>query len=183
MLNLALIPHELTNNSPFDLHLLMYNTLTLLTSMFLHAGLFHLVGNMLYLWIFGTNVEDVMGQGRFLLFYTLCGLAGAGAQIAADPASSIPMVGASGAIAGVLGAYLVMFPTARVLTLFFFVFFVRVIPIPALIVLGIWLLIQLINAGQITPGGVAWFAHLGGFIAGLILIVFFRRRRIKHSLY
>jgi membrane associated rhomboid family serine protease len=183
ILNLALIPHELTHIAPFELNLILYNTATLLTSMFIHAGFLHLGGNMLYLWIFGGCIEDVLGHGRFLFFYLLCGIGGAAAQIAVDPASEVPVVGASGAIAGVLAAYMVMFPTARVLTLVFLLFFVRMVPIPALIVVGIWLLIQLINAGQIVPGGVAWFAHLGGFVAGLILIVPFRRRRIRHSLY
>ena len=180
---LAVIPYAMTHPGPGHPGFLVYNALTLLTSMFLHGGIMHLVGNMLYLWIFGNNIEDVMGHARFLLFYFLCGLAGALTQIAASPASRIPMIGASGAIAGVLGAYLVMFPAARVLTLVFLFFFVRVVPIPALIVLGAWLLIQLVNAGQIAPGGVAWFAHIGGFLTGLVAIVPFRRRRYRQSLY
>lgn len=183
VLRLAVIPYELTHVPAGRLDLLGYNLLTILTSMFLHGGLLHLGGNLLYLWIFGNNVEDVMGRLRFLAFYLLCGLAGALAQIAVRPSSQVPMIGASGAIAGVLGAYLVMFPAARVMTLFFFVFFVRLIPVPALIVLGSWLLVQLINASHMGPGGVAWFAHLGGFLAGLVLIVPFRRRRVLHSLY
>jgi membrane associated rhomboid family serine protease len=137
---------------------------------------------MLYLWIFGNNIEDTMGHGRFLIFYALCGLAGSFAQVAAHPASKLPMIGASGAIAGVLGAYLVLFPTARVLTLFFLFFFVRVVPIPAVIVLGIWLLLQLLSAGGAVGGGVAWFAHIGGFVTGLALIVPFRRRRPRDRL-
>ena len=183
ILNLALIPHELTDIAPFELNFILYNAATVLTSMFVHAGFLHLGGNMLYLWIFGSGIEDAVGHGRFLFFYLLCGIAGAAAQIAIDPASQVPVVGASGAIAGMLAAYMVMFPTARVLTLVFLLFFVKLVSIPALIVIGIWLLIQLINAGQIVPGGVAWFAHLGGFVAGPILIVPFRRRRIRQSLY
>jgi len=183
VLNLALIPHELTHVAPFEPHLILYNVATLVTSMFVHAGLLHLGGNMLYLWIFGGAIEDIVGHARFMLFYLLCGLAGAAVQIAADPGSEVPVVGASGAIAGVLAAYMVMFPTARIVTLVFLLFFVRLVPIPALILVGIWLLIQLINAGEIVPNGVAWFAHLGGFVAGLILIVIFRRKRIRHSLY
>jgi len=183
LLRLAVIPYELTHLPPGRLELIGYNVLTLLTSMFLHAGWLHLIGNMLYLWIFGDNVEDIMGHGRFLAFYLCCGLAAAAAQIAAHPASRVPMIGASGAIAGVLAGYLVMFPTARVMTLFFLVIIVRVVPIPALIVLGLWLLVQLVNAGQAGPGGVAWFAHLGGFLAGLLLIVPFRRKRDRRSLY
>ena len=183
ILRLAVIPHELTHLPAGRLDLLGYNLLTLLTSMFLHGGLLHLGGNLLYLWIFGNNVEDVMGHLRYLAFYLICGLAGAAAQIAVRPSSHVPMIGASGAIAGVLGAYLVMFPAARVSTLLFFVIFARVVQVPALIVLGSWLLIQLINARQMGPGGVAWFAHLGGFLAGVLLIVLFRRRREPHSLF
>jgi membrane associated rhomboid family serine protease len=180
---LALIPYELTHAPAGQFDVIGYNLLTIFTSMFLHGGLMHLAGNMLYLWIFGNNIEDVMGRLRFLAFYLLCGVAGAMAQIAVRPASQVPMIGASGAIAGVLGAYLVMFPAARVTTLFFFVFFVRFVPVPALIVLGSWLLVQLVNAGSMGPAGVAWFAHLGGFLAGLVLIVPFRRRRVPHGLY
>jgi membrane associated rhomboid family serine protease len=138
---------------------------------------------MIYLWIFGNNVEDSMGHARFLLFYVLCGLAASFAQIAVAPDSRVPMIGASGAISGILGGYLVLFPAARVLTLVFVVFFVRLVPIPAVIVLGFWFLIQLVNAGQIAPGGVAWFAHIGGFITGLALIAPFRRRRPRYSLF
>jgi len=162
---------------------LIYNGMTLLTAMFLHGSILHLAGNMLYLWIFGNNVEDMMGHARFLLFYLLCGLTGSFVQIAAAPLSRVPMIGASGAIAGVLGAYLVLFPTARVLTLIFVFVFARVVRIPALIVLGFWFLLQLLSAGGMTAGGVAWFAHIGGFAAGLALIVPFRRRRPRQSLY
>ena len=183
VLRLALVPHDLTAMPPGRPDLLAYNLMTAVTSMFLHAGWLHLLGNMLYLWIFGNNVEDVMGHARFALFYLISGLSGAAAQVLAGPASAVPMVGASGAIAGVLGAYLVMFPAARVRTLVFVLFYIRVLEIPALIVLGVWLLLQLINAAQTGPGGVAWFAHLGGFLAGLILIVPFRRRRSRQVLY
>jgi membrane associated rhomboid family serine protease len=183
VLRLAVIPYELTHVPAGRLNVLAYNLLTLVTSMFLHGSLLHLGGNLLYLWIFGNNIEDVMGRVRFLLFYILCGLAGALAQIAVRPSSHVPMIGASGAIAGILGAYLVMFPAARVQTLFFFIIFARVVPVPALIVLGSWLLVQLVNAGNMGPGGVAWFAHLGGFLAGLLLIVPFRVRHVSQSLY
>ena len=183
VLRLALVPHDLTTVPPGRPDLLAYNLMTLVTSMFLHAGWLHVTSNMLYLWIFGNNIEDIMGHGRFALFYLLSGLAGAAAQILVNPSAAVPMVGASGAIAGVLGAYLVMFPAARVHTLIFLVVYIRVLEVPALIVLGMWLLLQLINASQTGPGGVAWFAHLGGFLAGLVLIVPFRRRRIRQSLY
>jgi membrane associated rhomboid family serine protease len=157
--------------------------LTIFTSMFLHGGLFHLVGNMLYLWIFGDNIEDTLGHGRFLLFYLVCGVAAALGQTATAPASQTPMIGASGAVSGVLGAYLILFPYAGVLTLITFGFFFRIIKIPALLVLGFWIVIQLVN-GAITftgalrgEGGVAWFAHIGGFLAGIVLLFLVRPRR------
>lgn len=154
---------------------------TLVTSMFVHAGFFHVAGNMLYLWIFGNNVEDAMGRMRFVLFYLLCGLGAAYTQILMGPASRIPMVGASGAVSGVLGAYLLLFPHARVLTLIPIFFFVQLVEIRAVFVLGFWIVIQMLN-GFLTfsyeGGGVAWFAHIGGFVAGCILIGFFKRRRV-----
>lgn len=145
--------------------------LTIFTSMFLHAGWMHIAGNMLFLWIFGDNLEDEMGHGGFLLFYLLSGLAAAAAQVAAAPYSPIPMVGASGAIAGVMGGYLLLFPKARVDVLFIFIIIFRIFPIPAWIVLGIWFAIQLFS-GVAVPGdqgGVAYWAHAGGFAAGLVL--------------
>lgn len=153
---------------------------TLLTSMFVHAGFFHFAGNMLYLWIFGNNVEDAMGKVRFVVFYLLCGLAAAYAQILTGPASRIPMVGASGAVSGVLGAYLLLFPHARVLTLVPLGFFIMA-EIRAVFVLGFWIVIQVLN-GFLTfsyeGGGVAWFAHIGGFAAGCLLIGLFKRRTV-----
>jgi membrane associated rhomboid family serine protease len=152
---------------------------TILTSMFVHGGFFHFAGNMLYLWIFGNNVEDSMGKLRFVVFYLLCGVAAALAQTAVNPASRIPMVGASGAVSGVLGGYLLLFPHARVLTLIPLGFFTQLAEIPALIVLGFWILVQVVN-GILTfnfdGGGVAWFAHLGGAVAGMALIGIFKRR-------
>ena len=183
VLRLALIPADLVRAASPRADALAWNALTLLTSMFVHAGWLHLLGNMLYLWIFGPNIEEAVGHGRFVAFYLLSGLAAAAAQIAAAPASRIPMVGASGAIAGVLGAYLVLHPTARVSTLLFLVVWARVVELPALILLGLWLLIQLIQAAPSGAGGVAWFAHLGGFLAGLVLVVPFRRKRSKDALY
>jgi membrane associated rhomboid family serine protease len=154
---------------------------TLLTSMFVHAGFFHFAGNMLYLWIFGNNVEDAMGRVRFALFYLLCGLGAAYAQVLISPASRIPMVGASGAISGVLGAYLLLFPHARVLTLIPLGFFLQLAEIRAVYVLGFWIVVQVLN-GFLTfsheGGGVAWFAHIGGFVAGFALIGFFKRRSV-----
>jgi membrane associated rhomboid family serine protease len=158
-------------------------TLTIFTSMFVHGGLLHVGGNMLYLWIFGRNVEDSMGHGRFLVFYLVCGLAAAAAQYLLDPASAIPMVGASGAVSGTLGAYLLLHPRARIWTLVIFGFFVRVVPVPAMIVLGFWVVLQFVNSVFTfvwgDTGGVAFLAHLGGFIAGLMLLGVFRRPRIQ----
>lgn len=148
-------------------------TYTVLTSMFLHGGWMHLLGNMLFLWIFGDNMEDMFGHIGFLVFYLASGLAAAVLQIAADPASQIPMVGASGAIAGVLGGYLLMFPKARVDVLIIIVIFFRVIAVPAWIMLGLWFAFQIVNGLAADPdmGGVAYWAHAGGFIAGMILAV------------
>ncbi len=157
--------------------------LTLFSSMFLHGGWAHLIGNIWYLWIFGDNVEDRMGRGRFLIFYTLCGLAAGLLQIVAAPRSAIPMIGASGAIAGVLGAYLLLYPRARVRTLVPLFFFMRVVWLPAIVVLGSWFVIQLLNGLAslnvvVQTGGVAWWAHIGGFVAGMALLPVFRRRDI-----
>lgn len=150
--------------------------ITLFTSMFLHGGWLHIGGNMLYLWIFGNNVEDSMGRFRFVVFYLGCGLLAGFAQIAIDPASDIPNVGASGAIAGVLGGYLLLYPRARVTTLVFLLVFITVVQLPAVFVLLFWFLFQLFyglsDPGSST-GGVAYFAHIGGFIAGLLAIRLF----------
>jgi len=153
---------------------------TLITSMFLHGGWMHLIGNMLFLWIFGNNIEDAMGHVKYIAFYVITGLAAAGGQIASDPASNIPMIGASGAISGVLGAYLLLYPRARVLMLIWLGFFVTTMRIPAVIVLGGWIALQLFNAAgdDGSAGGVAWWAHIGGFAAGLALIPFFRDKNI-----
>lgn len=144
--------------------------LTVFTSMFVHGDLFHLGGNMLYLWVFADNVEDAMGPGRFALFYMLSGLGAASLQVALMPGSEIPMVGASGAIAGVLGAYMMLYPGAQVLTLVFLVIFIRVMYLPAVLLLGFWFLIQVLSAGSGGQAGVAWFAHIGGFVVGAVLV-------------
>ena len=148
---------------------------TLLTSMFLHGGWMHLVGNMLYLWIFGDNVEDVMGHGRFVVFYLACGVLAALSHAVTDPTSTIPMVGASGAISGVLGAYILLFPRAHVLV---FMPGVGMLRVAAGVVLGLWFVMQLLSGGMNIGGpggGVAFFAHIGGFVAGMVLIRFFKR--------
>ncbi len=155
--------------------------LTVFTSMFLHGGLLHLLGNMLYLWIFGNNIEDAMGHVRYGLFYLLCGLGAALAQALPNPDSQIPMIGASGAISGVLGAYLVLFPHARVLVAIPFGFYVHTIYLPAVLVLGFWFALQLFSSAGTNPaaGGVAFFAHVGGFLSGMALIPVFRYRHVR----
>ncbi|MCX7889547.1 MAG: rhomboid family intramembrane serine protease [Rhodobacteraceae bacterium] len=158
----ALIPAEVTSGR--DLH-------GAFTSMFLHASLLHLAGNMLFLWVFGDNLEDQMGHVGFLIFYLAAGLAAAAAHIIPDPSSQIPTVGASGAIAGVMGGYLLLFPRARIDVFFFFVVFFRIIPIPAWLVLGLWFVMQVLGGWGTTleGGGVAYWAHAGGFVAGFLL--------------
>ena len=151
---------------------------TLLTSMFLHGSWMHLFGNMLYLWIFGNNIEDVMGSTKFVMFYLLCGIVAAFSHALTDPASTVPMVGASGAISGILGAYLLLFPHARILLL---APIVGTTYVPAGIVLGFWFVMQILSGGASLGsqgGGVAFFAHIGGFIAGMVLIGFFKRPEV-----
>jgi len=156
------------------------NGVTLFTSMFLHGGVLHLAGNMLYLWIFGDNVESLTGHARFLLFYIVCGLAAAFTHILLEPASTVPMIGASGAISGVLGAYMIRFPRAHVHVLVFFIWLIRIVRMPALLVLGFWFVIQIFSGfgslGMQEKGGTAWFAHIGGFAAGMVLIFLFQKR-------
>ncbi|OFX26788.1 MAG: rhomboid family intramembrane serine protease [Armatimonadetes bacterium RBG_16_67_12] len=176
----GMIPYEITQNrdipprGPRPLHV------TLFTSMFMHGGWLHLGGNMLYLWVFGNNVEDAFGHVGFLVFYLVVGLAGSLGQIIAGPASQIPAIGASGAIAGVLGAYIIFFPRARIDTLVYN----RVVPLPALYVLGFWILLQFLQGIiALSPeaaqaGGVAWWAHIGGFVAGAAIGVVFRGRAV-----
>jgi rhomboid family protein len=161
---------------------------TVLTSMFMHGGWLHLIGNMWFLWIFGNNVEDSSGPLRFLLFYLLCGAAAAGAQSVANPQSAVPMVGASGAISGVMGAYIVLYPRVRVHMLVILGFYIGKIAVPAYLMLGYWLLIQLVSGalavGQ-ESGGVAFLAHAGGFAAGMALIFLFRNNALvaEHRAY
>jgi membrane associated rhomboid family serine protease len=154
---------------------------TVLTSMFMHGGWLHLGFNMLFLWIFGDNVEDAMGHVRYLIFYLVCGTAAALAQALVNPASTVPMVGASGAISGVLGAYVLLHPHATVRVVIFLGFFVTMAHLPALIVLGLWFLLQLMNAAFALSGaaGVAFWAHVGGFIAGMALVPLFKRRGVQ----
>ena len=181
VLSLGVIPAVLLGNAQLPEPLaLIPAELTVFTSMFMHGGFMHLAGNMLYLWIFGNNVEDAMGHGRFIIFYFLCGIAAVVGQVMQNPDSTIPMIGASGAISGVLGAYLLLYPHARVLVAIPLGFYLHLVRLPAGWVLGFWFVIQIISSLAADPGspGVAWFAHIGGFIAGMALIPFFKYRRV-----
>lgn len=167
--------------------------LPLFTSMFWHGGWLHLIGNMVFLWVFGNNIEDVMGHGKFLIFYLLCGVVAAATQTFVSPHSLVPMVGASGAISGVLGAYILLYPNVRVHTLILLPFFITTVALPAWVMLGYWILIQVLSGlgslSEIEKGGVAFFAHVGGFIAGLVLVKLFasedvlRRRPLQPASY
>jgi membrane associated rhomboid family serine protease len=181
--SLGLIPAVLLGHRELEEGLrIVPAPVTLLTSMFLHAGILHLAGTILYLWIFGDNVEDRMGHGRFIVFYLLCGLAAALAQALPNPESVVPMIGASGAISGVLGAYLRLFPRASVLVIVPIFIIPYALRLPALFVLGLWFVAQLVSsllAG--SAGGVAFRAHLGGFLAGVLLVRLFERRTFRNA--
>jgi membrane associated rhomboid family serine protease len=167
----ASLPPEITIVPP---------VVTVFTSMFLHGGWLHLIGNMLYMWIFADNIEDSMGHAKFIIFYLLCGVAAAMAQALPAPGSEIPMIGASGAISGVLGAYLLLHPRAHVLVLIPLGFFSQMTRLPALLVLGLWFLLQLVSEiGAPEGAGVAFRAHIGGFVAGMLLIPLFKSSRVK----
>ena len=194
--NLGMVPGELTGMAPQGLAVPLgdglacvvdaepINRYTPLTSMFLHGGWGHIIGNSLFLWVFGNNVEDSMGRLRFVVFYVVCGLAAAAAHVLLDPGSPIPTVGASGAISGVMGAYLLLYPRVRVNMLFILIIFIQVIPLPAWAVLLWWFFLQLLSGlpqlaslEQEVSGGVAVWAHIGGFVAGMVLIKLFAKRR------
>jgi rhomboid family protein len=189
-LNIIVFLYELSLGRAIDAFTLYYGLVpaafswvTVFTSMFLHGGVLHVAGNMLYLWIFGDNVEDRMGHGRFLVFYLLCGVAAALAQTITVPESVVPMVGASGAIAGVMGAYFVLYPRSRIVTLLPFFFFFQVIEVPAILFLGIWFVMQFLSGvgsivstiGRGGTGGIAFWAHVAGFVAGITGVALFRR--------
>jgi len=177
--SMGLLPFEITHNidilptGPSPIYL------TIFSSMFMHGSVVHLLGNMLFLWIFGNNVEDYLGRKKFLFFYLICGISAAFTQILFNSDSTVPMVGASGAIAGVLGAYMVLYPRAKITTVIIIIFFIRLIKLPAIVVLGFWIVYQFLYgisslAATTGEGGVAWFAHIGGFICGIILIKLFK---------
>lgn len=178
------VPNKIINHSGLIPKISLPAFLTIYSSMFLHGSLLHIVSNMLYLWIFGNNIEDAMGHIKFIFFYLICGSMAAFAHIITDIDSKIPMVGASGAVSGILGAYILLYPRARILTLVIIGFFVRLVKIPAVFVLGFWILMQfLFGMTSLTArgssGGVAWFAHIGGFVAGFILINIFKQQRVR----
>jgi membrane associated rhomboid family serine protease len=155
---------------------------TLVSSMFLHGGWMHLIGNMLYLWIFGNNIEDVMGHVKFVVFYGLCGILAALSHAVIDQGSTVPMVGASGAISGILGAYILLYPHARVLILIPLGFFMHTLYVPAGVVLGLWFVMQILSGGLSLGqegGGIAFFAHIGGFVAGMLLIGLFKHPHVR----
>jgi len=158
------------------------NYWTVLTSMFMHGGWFHLIGNMVFLWVFGNNIEDAMGHGKFLIFYLLCGIAAAASQTLLSSHSVIPMVGASGAISGVLGAYILLYPRVPVHTLIILPIYITTVRLPAYVMLGYWALLQIVSGlaglGDIEKGGVAFFAHVGGFATGLVLVRLFASEEV-----
>ncbi|MBE7415476.1 MAG: rhomboid family intramembrane serine protease [Deltaproteobacteria bacterium] len=178
----AAIPAELTSMAevrPVDV---LPVELTLLPAMFVHGGLLHLGGNMLFLWIFGDNVEDRFGHFRFLFFYLAAGVAASMVHILIEPGSVVPMVGASGAIAGVLGAYFMLFPRAQVQTLVILPLFISMARLPAVLFLGFWFLFQVLSSGLSAGAGVAWFAHIGGFVAGVAVALMYKAfRRVRYS--
>ncbi len=175
----VLMGHDQLPNNLYEVPAYM----TIFSSMFLHGGFMHLAGNMLYMWIFADNIEDNLGPTKFLIFYLLSGVGAAMTQVLMDTHSQIPMVGASGAIGGVLGAYLINHPQARVLVLIPFGFFSQLIKIRAIYVLGFWFVLQFINSSMTSSngGGVAYAAHIGGFVSGMILILFLNKKKIRKS--
>jgi membrane associated rhomboid family serine protease len=177
----AMVPATITQGQQY---------ITIFTAMFLHGGFIHIFGNMLYLWIFGNNIEDTLGHLKFLFFYFLAGIGGAIGHLIVSPLSTVPTLGASGAIAGVLGAYIILFPHARVVTAVLILYFIRIIRLPAILVIGFWIVIQFLSGiASITAqptfnqaaSSVAWFAHIGGFLAGIILIFVLPARRKQDS--
>lgn len=168
--NMGAIPYEVSHT-----YLSPQVSLTLITSLFLHGGILHLLGNMLYLWIFGNNIEDAVGHVKFIFFYFITGIIASMAHILLNTNSMVPVIGASGAISGVMGAYFLFYPRARVLTLIPFFIFIRIIKVPAFFFLGFWIIFQVINSMS-GEAGIAWFAHIGGFAAGLILAPLFRKK-------
>jgi len=176
----GVISYEILNNVDVNPKVLGGPYVTLITSQFLHGSFWHLLGNMWFLWIFGNNIEDIVGHFRFIAFYLLGGIAAALLQVVLTPDSTIPMIGASGAVSAVLGAYILKFPRARVRTLMFIFIFVTVINVPAVAFIGIWFFLQVLSSLAGPLAGVAWFAHIGGFVFGLIFLKVFEKSEKKH---
>jgi membrane associated rhomboid family serine protease len=181
----GVIPYEITHAVDIDPKVPLGPYITLITSLFLHGSIWHLLGNMWFLWIFGNNIEDIEGHFRFLIFYLLGGVVASFLQIAVNPSSTVPTIGASGAISAVLGAYMLKFPRARIRTLLFIFIFITIISVPAIVFIGIWFFIQLISSIGRAEAGVAWFAHIGGFVFGLATVKLFekKKRRRKYKVY
>jgi membrane associated rhomboid family serine protease len=171
----AAIPFEIVHFTDIQPPNFLPPPLTLFTAMFVHGSFLHLGGNMLYLWIFGDNVEDRIGHMKFLVFYLSTGVLASLFHVISHPSSTVPMIGASGAIAGILGAYFLLFPRAHVMTLIFLLFFVQIVRIPALVFLGLWFAIQVLSSG--AGGGIAWYAHIGGFLAGFLAVALLLKRK------
>ena len=209
ILNILAFAYELSLGKRLDMFILSYGVIPIkfyyllatqpfnflniffpfLSSIFLHGGWIHIIGNMLYLWIFGDNVEDRMGHLRYFAFYIICGVLAGGVHLYTNPTSGVPTIGASGAIAGVMGAYFIMFPGSRIITFVPIFFFFQIIEIPAFFFIGFWFLVQffsgslfLSSAGQ-NVGGVAWWAHVGGFVCGMVLVFFFRKRKRSYKVF
>lgn len=179
MLTMAAIPLEITSLSDLSPISVLPPPLTILTSLFTHGGLLHITSNMLFLWIFGDNIEDKLGHTRFLLFYLACGTIAALTHTVLYPLSDIPLIGASGAIAGVLGAYMLLFPRARVVTLVFLIFFINIIEVRAIFFLAIWFAVQVFSFDYASGGaGVAWMTHIGGFLGGIAMLVLMARKGV-----
>jgi membrane associated rhomboid family serine protease len=181
----GVIPYEITHAVDIDPKVPLGPYITLITSLFLHGSIWHLLGNMWFLWIFGNNIEDIEGHFRFLIFYLLGGVVASFLQIAVNPSSTVPTIGASGAISAVLGAYMLKFPRARIRTLLFIFIFITIISVPAIVFIGIWFFIQLISSIGRAEAGVAWFAHIGGFVFGLATVKLFEKKkgRRKYKVY
>ena len=184
-LQLGCIPYEFANFVDIDPPALIPIPLTIITAMFMHGGWIHLLSNLLFLWIFGDNIEDRLGHLKYLFFYMTCGTIASLLHIMTNLNSQIPSIGASGAIAGVMGAYMYLFPKARIRTLVIWFVFIQVVRIPALIMLGYWILIQVLSGfaefGTQTEGGIAWFAHIGGFVTGFFMIIMMKKRRKRSA--
>jgi membrane associated rhomboid family serine protease len=184
VLTLGFIPFELSHWTDLPPANLVPLPLTMISSMFVHAGLLHIFGNMIFLWVFGDNIEDRLGHLRYLAFYLACGVTAALVHGVLFADSRVPTVGASGAVSGVLAAYLILFPRARVTTLFIFVIFIRTIRLPAFMLLGLWIALQVVNAVNSfasQAGGIAWFAHIGGFVAGILFLFFLKPARRRKA--